>query len=323
LSDRLRKAGFTVFLHPMTGGKSNKTLEELVHLYDLMERNEFARDSSLIAVGGGVIGDTAGFAASTFLRGIHLIQVPTTVTSQIDSAIGGKVGINFNKTINAIGTYYHPRGVFIDLDFLQELPERDYIAGLAEIIKCAVICDAAFFEYLQKNAERILDRDPSALLHIYRRTIEIKLDHVRGDVQEFQQKRIRLNYGHTIGHAIELATAGREELYRHGEGVSLGMVAASFLAERLFKRDGKLRALHEAILKRYGLPIRVDLKRVGASRDEFIQRCLQHVRKDKKRQAMHVRFILPEAIGRTVVNDAVPAERIREAVAMLCEAPAP
>ena len=318
LAASLKSEGFTVLLHPIVGGKARKTLFELTQLYDLMERNTFARDSSLIALGGGVIGDMTGFAAATFLRGIHLIHVPTTVTSQIDSSIGGKVGVNFGTTINAIGSYYHPCGVFVDLAFIDELPERDFVAGLAEVIKCAMICDPAFLSYLTEHAQEILSRAEECLLHIYRRSIEIKLQHVAGDLRD-RNERLKLNYGHTIGHAVELATGEGEELYRHGEGVALGMVGASFIADRIFRQNGELPEIHRNILARYGLPVTVDLKRTGFSRDEFIRRCLSYVNKDKKRVGMKVRFILPLEVGRMSIYDQVPVSTVEQAVEMLCE----
>ena len=284
-----------------------------------MERNEFARDSSLIAIGGGIVGDLAGFAAATFLRGINLFHLPTTVTSQVDSAIGGKVGVNFRSTINAIGTYYHPRGIFVDLAFIDGLPHRDFIAGIAEVIKCAIICDSEFFEYLMQHADGILRREEAHLMHIYRRAIEIKLQHVTGDLRD-THKRLRLNYGHTLGHAIELTTAGDEgELYRHGEGVALGMYGASFIADELFGNGSQLSKLHRMILTRYGLPVHINLEQAGFSKEEFIQRCLAHVKKDKKRQAMQVRFILPKAIGEAVIHSEVPHTIVERAVEMLCK----
>ena len=318
LAASLRAEGFKVLLHPIVGGKARKTLFELTQMYELMERHEFARDSSLIALGGGVIGDMAGFAAATFLRGIHLIHLPTTVTSQIDSSIGGKVGVNFGKTINAIGSYYHPQGVFIDLSFIDALPERDFIAGLAEVIKCAAISDPDLFSFLMERSNPILNRDEECLLHIYRRAIEIKLAHVAGDLRDRSQ-RLKLNYGHTIGHAVELTTGEGEELYRHGEGVALGMVAASYIADRIFHRNGELPEIHKVILTRYGLPVAVDLKKTGLPRDEFIRRCLSHVGKDKKRLGMKVRFILLTEIGKTSICDDVPFSAVQEAVEMLCE----
>ena len=228
------------------------------------------------------------------------------------------MGVNFRNTINAIGTYYHPRGIFTDLAFIDALPQRDFIAGLAEIIKCAVICDPDFYDYLLEHADAILGREEPELLHVYRRAIEIKLQHVAGDLRD-QHQRLQLNYGHTLGHAIELTTTGEDDLYRHGEGVALGMHGASYIADELFGGKGKLVESHRTILARYGLPVHVDIARTGLTREEFIKRCLSHVKKDKKRQAMQIRFILPMAIGKTVIHNEVPEAIIRQAVEMLCD----
>ena len=179
LSDELSKKGFNVFTHIFEAGKQNKNINEAIEIYKILESNDFARDSTMIAIGGGVIGDLAGFVASTYLRGINLIHVPTTLTAMIDSSIGGKVAIHFLKTVNAIGNYYHPILNIIDLTFLDTLPGRDLMAGLAEIIKCSIICDRGLFNYLIANNEKILNRQKDALLRIVCRTIEIKLDHVK------------------------------------------------------------------------------------------------------------------------------------------------
>ena len=304
--------GYTVYSYPMEAGKQNKTISEAIKIYELLESNNLSRDSTLIAIGGGVIGDLAGFVASTYLRGIGLIHVPTTITAMIDSSIGGKVAINFRKTINAIGNYYHPILNVIDLDFLKTLPLRDLKSGLAEIIKCAIIADNSLFEYLKTQGPAIFRRDEDALLHIMSRAIEIKLDHVAGDVQE-QGKRLRLNYGHTIGHAIEISTGVLGEVYRHGEGVALGMVGAAYIAHKYFDLGRDILCDHENILKIHDLPIRTDAGLIGFDRQALIEECMLNVYKDKKRKDNKLRFILPRDIGRCEVCSDIPDELIRDA----------
>ena len=312
LRDVLERQRCKVYLYPMEAGKNNKTISEAIKIYELLEANDIPRDSTIIAIGGGVIGDLAGFVASTYFRGINLIHVPTTLTAMIDSSIGGKVAINFRKTINAIGNYYHPILNTVDLDFIETLPDRDLRAGLAEIIKCAIISDKDLFTYLDENHQAVFELRKDALVRIMSRAIEIKLDHVTGDVQE-KSKRLKLNYGHTLGHAIEVSTAVLEEVYRHGEGVSLGMIGAAYIAQKHFGLDGRILGEHEGILKKYGLPVRVNAKSIGFDRDTLIKDCMTNVYKDKKRKDNRLRLILPRDIARCEVCSDVPDGLIREA----------
>ena len=185
--------GFDCSIHVMSGGKDNKSFSEVLRIYGKLEINNFARDSILIALGGGVIGDLAGFIASTWYRGMAFVHVPTTLMAMIDSSIGGKVAINYRETINAVGNYYHPIANFMDLNLIDSLSERDYVSGLAEVIKCAFIADNDFVDYLLKHKEQILKRSQEHLVYSMQRTIEIKVDHVHNDVRE-DGKRLLLNY---------------------------------------------------------------------------------------------------------------------------------
>jgi 3-dehydroquinate synthase len=283
-----------------------------MRIYELLESNDFARDSTMIAVGGGVIGDLAGFVASTYLRGMNLVHVPTTLTGMIDSSIGGKVAINFRKTVNAIGNYYHPILNIIDLHFINTLPERDFKSGLAEIIKCSIICDKELFDYLDTNSTEILNREESFLLKIFSRAIEIKLDHVKDDIKE-QSKRLKLNYGHTLGHAIETSTGVFEEVYRHGEGVSIGMVGEAFIAKEYMNHHDGILYKHEEILQKYWLPIRVESNKIGFDRSKLLNECMRNVWKDKKKKGNKLRFILPVDIGRCEVYSDITDELIERA----------
>ncbi len=313
LNSLLKQNGYNVYKYSMVAGKHNKTFSEAMKIYEVLESNELARDSTMIALGGGVIGDLAGFVASTYYRGMNLIHVPTTMTAMIDSSIGGKVAINFRKTINAIGNYYHPILNVVDCDFLDTLPMRDYIAGLAEIIKCAVIADEKLFRFLEENSDSILNQDDEEkILYIMSRTIEIKLDHVTKDVKE-QGKRLKLNYGHTLGHSIEVATFVLEELYRHGEGVSLGMTGAAYIAEKYFKTDGEILSRHENILRKYNLPVRVNIKDTNFEYDTLLNDCMSIVNKDKKRKNNKLRFVLCEEIGKCGVYNDISESLTRDA----------
>ncbi|MBI5888770.1 MAG: 3-dehydroquinate synthase [Deltaproteobacteria bacterium] len=312
LTDALAKAGFSVNVYSFEGGKHHKNINEAMRIYEALEKSDFARDSTMIAVGGGVIGDLAGFVASTYLRGMNLIHVPSSLTAMIDSSIGGKVAINFRKTVNAIGNYYHPILNVIDLDFMDTLPPRDYLAGLAEIIKCAVIADKELFDYLDVNSEAVLRREEVALLKIIYRAIEIKLDHVRDDVRE-QSIRLKLNYGHTMGHAVEISTGMFEEVYRHGEGVAIGMVGAAHIARAFLKQGDEILKRHEAVLEKYGLPVKCASGAIGFDADLLKKECLRNIFKDKKKKDAMLRFVLPVAIGRCEVYAGIPDEMLQKA----------
>jgi len=303
LVQELSGAGFSSHVHNFEAGKQNKNINEAMKIYEILESNDFARDSTIVAIGGGVIGDLAGFVASTYFRGMNFIQVPTTLTAMIDSSIGGKVAINFRKTVNAIGNYYHPLLNVIDLNFIDTLPGRDFKAGLAEIIKASIICDSNLFDYLNNNCTKVMSLEEEVMLEIFSRAIEIKLKHVKDDVKE-ENIRLKLNYGHTLGHAIEMSTGVFEEIYRHGEGVSLGMVGAAHIAREYFIQGNHILERHEEILRKYELPIRVESKKIGFARGNLTKECLRNIQKDKKRKGNKLRFILPAGIGKCeVFND--------------------
>ena len=312
LETDLEENGFKILIHLFDAGKQNKNINEAIKIYSKLEDNNFARDSTLIAVGGGVIGDLAGFVASTYLRGMNLVHIPTTLTGMVDSSIGGKVALNFKHTVNAIGNYFHPLINIIDTQFIDTLPERDYQAGISEIIKGAIIFNRELYDFLFENYQNILDHDEEALLKIMYGAIEVKLFHVTDDVKE-QHKRLKLNYGHTLGHAIETATGIFEENYRHGEGVALGMVGAAHLAQDYFSIGNHIVAQHEEILDRYRLPKRVESSKIGFERAKLINECLRIIYKDKKRKEGKLRFILPIEIGSSEIYNDIPEEFIKRA----------
>lgn len=313
LSEALVAAGFEVFVRLMDGGKGRKNVKEVLEIYGLLEENDFARDSALIALGGGVIGDLAGFVASTWLRGMRLVHIPTTITGMVDSSVGGKVAVNFRRTINAIGSYYHPIGIFIDLDFVDSLPDRDLRAGLAEVIKCGIISDLGFFDYIAENVSTILAREDEALVHCINRSLEIKIAHVSGDIRE-GGKRLRLNYGHTLGHSIEISTErNHEETYRHGEGVSIGIMAAAWIAERHLGAEPSVTERIGEVFDALELPTFVDCAAIGFNRAELLTACKRNVLKDKKRINRNLRLLLAREIGAVGVYEDVPFELVEGA----------
>lgn len=307
------KSDYEVHLFFMDAGKCNKNINEVLKIYSILEENNLARDSMLIAIGGGVIGDLAGFVASTWLRGMNLIHIPTTLMAMVDSSVGGKVAINFRQTINAIGNYYHPILNIIELDLVDSLSDRDYRSGLAEVIKCGIISDSELFHYMEKYGELILNRSERHVINIISKALKIKIKHVQGDVRE-GGKRLLLNYGHTLGHSIEISTEkNNQEQYRHGEGVSIGIMAVAYLAENYFNLSDKLYESYKKVFQLYGLPTEVDSSALGFKRQELLNSCIKNVNKDKKRINNNLRIILTDKIGDAGVYNEVPFSMVESA----------
>jgi len=228
--DALRAAGFSPVIIEIPDGEEFKTLATVSTVYDALMSAGFDRGCGLLALGGGVVGDLAGFVAASFLRGIPFVQIPTTLLAQVDSSVGGKTGVNHPLGKNLIGAFYQPRLVMIDVATLTTLSPRDYHAGFAEVVKYGVICDQLFFAELAENAGKLCNHEPAALVRVIKRSCQIKADIVERDEREDGVRAI-LNYGHTFGHAIE-NLAGYGE-FRHGEAVSIGMVVAAHISAKL------------------------------------------------------------------------------------------
>ena len=272
-------------------GEQYKSLETYQTVMDQLIERRYNRDAVVIALGGGVVGDLAGFVAATYQRGVRLVQIPTTLLAQVDSAIGGKTAVNHANGKNLIGAFYQPETVLIDTAVLDTLSDEIFIEGLAEVIKYGVIYDAAFFDWLEANADRVLRREQDALLHIVRRSCEIKAAVVASDERERDQRAI-LNYGHTFGHALEAETKYGELL--HGEAVSIGMAMAADLACREGLCDRATQQRIRSLLATYRLPLK------GPSIEK--ERLLASMRMDKKVVEGGIRFVLPRAIGQVVVT---------------------
>jgi len=313
LKDVLEKYEFDTQLYVMQGGKISKSFNEVLKIYGVLETEDYARDSTLIALGGGVVGDLAGFVASTWYRGMNMLHIPTTLMGMVDSSIGGKVAINFRNTINAVGNYYHPIANYMDIDHIDGLPERDYISGLSEVVKCGLIADIELLNYLKENYIAILSRETDPLIHCIKRAIEIKVDHVKNDVKE-GGKRLLLNYGHTLGHAIEMATqTDKGEVFRHGEGVSLGISAVLSLAERYANSSSSDSDYTLSLLKLLHLPIGFSASEFGHTKTSLINNCMELMLKDKKRKDNDLRFILVDKLGHANVYTGLDIKRIYHA----------
>lgn len=272
-------------------GEQHKTFANISRLMDVLVANRFNRDCAIIALGGGVIGDMAGFAAACYQRGVDFIQIPTTLLAQVDSSVGGKTGVNHPGGKNLIGAFHQPVAVLADIDTLETLPDRELRAGLAEIIKYGLIHDAEFFNWLEAGIEKLLARDSDALVHAIRRSCEIKAEIVGRDERE-QGERALLNFGHTFGHAIESATGYTEWL--HGEAVGAGMLMAASLSSEMGQLTGGDADRVDALLRRAGLPTRVP----GVTELQM----LSHMRLDKKVKSGRIRFVLLRAVGKAFVT---------------------
>jgi len=286
-------------------GEQHKDWTTLSQIFDALLQWQCDRDTTIYALGGGVVGDMAGFAAACFMRGVSYVQLPTTLLAQVDSSVGGKTAINHPLGKNMIGAFHQPRIVVCDIDTLSTLPDRELRAGLAEIIKYGPIADWAFFEWLERHAENLLARQPRALMHAVQRSCEIKAEVVARDEREGGLRAI-LNFGHTFGHAIEAGVGFGAWL--HGEAVAAGMVLAASLSERMGLADGEVSVRLVKLLARCELPIRAPALPV--------ERYLQLMRLDKKARGGDIRFTLLDGRGRAVVRSANDA-LVREVLADL------
>lgn len=295
--------GRSCSVHVMPAGEKHKRLERIEEICGTFLADGLDRTSMIIALGGGVVGDIAGFAAACFMRGVPFIQIPTTIVAQVDSSVGGKTGVNHPLSKNSIGAFHQPDAVLIDMDLLQSLPERELRAGLAEVIKHGVIADAALFAYMEGESARVLAKDPSALKRPILDSCRIKAAVVAADERE-QGLRGNLNYGHTFGHAIEAVT--KYETYLHGEAIAIGMHAAGLLAKELGMVDDAFVERQRACFALYGLPtIWAELP---------VEETLAAMRKDKKVRSGTMKFILADELGRVVQRTDVPEAAVRKAL---------
>jgi 3-dehydroquinate synthase len=298
----LQGAGFQVETATLSPGEGQKSLAVASSLYDRLHEMHADRKSAVVAVGGGVIGDLAGFVAATYARGLPLLMVPTTLLAMVDSSVGGKVGVNHPRAKNLIGAFHQPVGVWIDTATLATLPDREYRSGLAEVVKYGVILDAPFFDYLEAQADAVLRREPDAVQQVVARCCRLKAQVVEQDEREETGLRAVLNYGHTFAHAFE--TAAGYGPWLHGEAVAAGMVCASRLAERrgLVGRD--LTDRQKRLLERFGLPTAPDRWPVGE--------LVATMRSDKKSLAGRLRFVLPRRLGEVALFEDVPESDVRQ-----------
>lgn len=293
----LRDAGFGVKSLAVPPGEAGKTLDTVSLIYDWLAQGRAERRDAVVALGGGVITDMAGFVAATYLRGLPLVQVPTSLVGMTDAALGGKTAVDHPRAKNLIGSFYQPRLVLADVKALTTLPQRDLTSGWAEVIKHGLVLDPGLADFLWKRGQELLKIDPGATVEAVRRSVAVKARIVSEDERE-QGRRVLLNYGHTIGHGLEAATGyGR---FLHGEAVSVGMVGAAMLGRALGALSPEGVERHRAILQAFGLPVRC----AGVKVEEV----LAAMELDKKVRGKRLRWVLLEGIGRPVVREDVPRE---------------
>jgi 3-dehydroquinate synthase len=300
VSQLLRQTFKRVSTVTLPDGESHKNWPTLERIFDALLAEHFDRKTTLVALGGGVVGDLTGFAAACYMRGVDYIQIPTTLLAQVDSSVGGKTAINHPAGKNMIGAFHQPRLVIADVDCLDTLPRRELVAGLAEVIKYGVALDTEFLAWIESNVARLLSLETSALIHAVRRSCEIKAEVVAADERE-SGRRALLNFGHTFGHAIEAGLGyGR---WLHGEAVGCGMVLAAKLSQRLGLIEASRAQRLERVVEMAGLPTVLP--------DIDVSRLIDLMRVDKKAVSGEQRFVLLEGVSNAIVTTA-PAGAVEQ-----------
>jgi len=303
----LVRSGFTVHSIVIPPGEKQKSLERANDIYTELLRKRIERRSTIVALGGGVVGDLSGFIAATYQRGVGFVQIPTTLLAQVDSSVGGKVGVNHPLGKNMVGAFYQPNLVVADVSTLQTLPEREIVCGLGEVVKYGAIMDRKFFGYSGRNLRALFAKDPAALKRVVSECCRMKAYVVSKDERESGFRAI-LNFGHTIGHALE--KAGGYRRLKHGEAILLGMAAESFIA----LQSGLLKAADAALIEETILSVPLPrLKDLPASP----ARLIDAMRVDKKVAGSKIRFVLPTSVGRVLLPQPVETERILEGLGYL------
>src|SRR5438067_11659903 len=302
--EALTDAGFEIIPILIPEGEEHKNLKTLASIYDRLITERLERNSCVMALGGGVVGDVAGFIAATYLRGMPYIQVPTTLLAQVDSSVGGKTGVNHQNGKNLIGAFHQPRSVLIDVTVLQSLPPRELVAGLAEVIKYGVIEHPALFTLLEEKIDKVIGLDRELLVQIIATSCRIKARVVEKDEREDDYRAV-LNFGHTIGHALEAVTDYRR--YKHGEAVAIGMMVEARIGEEIGVTPPEVTSALRSVLEAARLPVAFPAD-IGA---EAILDAAQH---DKKTQAGRLHFVLARRIGEVFVSGDVPTQAVRAAL---------
>ena len=293
----LKRTGNFTIVKKFKGGKKNKNIKELLKIIDNLIENKFTKNSVIISIGGGVLGDLSALAASLYLRGLYYFHIPTTMTSIVDSCIGGKTAINYKNIINSFGNYYHAKRIFISHEIIKYIPEREYISGISEIIKCAIINKGLKLSFLRKNYKEFIGRKKKILNKLIYFSLKTKIKFFKNDVNE-KKERLSLNFGHTFAHAIEMACVkNNNEIYRHGEAVGIGMLCEIILSK---KKKIFLEVLN--LLKIYKMPISIKIKNFNDQK--IIQKKIyDNLFLDKKKIGKYPRYIKIHNIGKSSVEE--------------------
>ncbi len=302
--ESMGKTNIGIHYFVFKAGEEQKNIYTLKNIYDFLVKHKAERGSYLVSFGGGVAGDICGFAASTYMRGTHFVQIPTTLLAMVDASIGGKTAINHEMGKNLIGSFYQPDAIFINIDFLGTLPEREYTSALAEVVKYGVIMDRELFEFLETHKKDVKDRKKDVLADVISMSIRNKVSIVESDERESGMRAI-LNFGHTFGHALEVATGYNS--YLHGEAVSIGEVMASVLSEKMGLIEKRDRERIVGLLGDLGLPICLPK---DVSSDEIIEA----LSLDKKVKSKKVFFVLTKGIGRSTISGEVAGRLVAETI---------
>ncbi|MGB9603143.1 MAG: 3-dehydroquinate synthase [Verrucomicrobiia bacterium] len=306
----LANAGFSPFLITLPAGEVTKNLRFVESCYNRMAQERVERRSFVVALGGGVIGDLAGFVAATYMRGIGFVQVPTSLLAQVDSSVGGKVGVNLKYGKNLVGAFYQPKLVICDTETLTTLPDRELLAGISEVIKYAVIYDDALFKRLEREIDRLISKDHLTLSAVIARCCKIKAEVVAADETESGLRAI-LNFGHTVGHALESITGYGK--YLHGEAVAIGQVAEAIIGTLVLNFKPADAQRIKNLIEKSGLPVAARL----TTRER--KRLIEAMKLDKKVSAGEIRFVLPIKIGKVKYGQKVPIEIIEKALEQISE----
>jgi shikimate kinase/3-dehydroquinate synthase len=298
----LKDAGFDVSSFVVTPGEETKSTDSVARIYDFLVGHRAQRDDIIVALGGGMVGDLAGFVAATFLRGMPWVQVPTSLVAMVDASIGGKVGVNHPEGKNLIGAFYQPNLVLTDPQTLKTLPQRELTSGWAEVIKHGLVLDKEYFEFLENHVHKLTRLESEPLAQAIARSAAIKAGVVGQDEKEREGKRTILNYGHTVGHGLEAATQYRRFL--HGEAVAIGMMGAAKLSQRLGLLPSKGVERQQAILQKFGLP--TSLRTKGGDPKVSLAGVTMAMELDKKVREKTIRWVLLEDIGKAVIRSGVP-----------------
>jgi len=320
----LKDADFAVNSFVVPAGEETKNMDYAIKVYDFLVEHRAERDDMIVALGGGMVGDLAGFVAATFLRGMPWVQVPTSLVAMVDASIGGKVGVNHSEGKNLIGAFYQPNLVLADCQTLTTLPQRELISGWAEVVKHGLILDKEFFEFLERNVSKVAKLEPRLLTRAIARSAAIKAQVVNQDEKEREGKRTILNYGHTIGHGLEAATQyGR---FLHGEAVAIGMVGAARISQRLGLLPSTAVERQQALLQKFGLPTSLRVEAANQRRSSkgvnvklSIADVTRAMELDKKVKGKAIRWVLLQDIGKVVIRSDVPQRDVLTVLRELAE----